>query len=81
MLDRGAARGQVAAPISESAQHVELFRGRAEAGFWVKDADTAAVARLYDAALDRRPEGGGLAHHVSPLKAGTLTRLQLARTS
>lgn len=70
----GRSRAEVLVGLSESAENKQLTAPLLSGGLWVQDPDAAAVARLYDAALDRRPDGGGLATWSARLDAGASLR-------
>ena len=53
-------RGQVLAGFSESNEHVLKLAPVVSAGIFDVNETAASVARLYDAAFDRLPDGGGL---------------------
>ena len=53
-------RGQVLAGFSESPEHVQKLAPAVSAGIFDVNETAASVARLYDAAFNRLPDGGGL---------------------
>ena len=53
-------RGQVLAGFSESNEHIQKLAPVVSAGIWDVNETTASIARLYDAAFDRLPDGNGL---------------------
>ena len=53
-------RGQVLAGFSESNEHVQKLAPAVSAGIFDVNETAASVARLYDAAFNRLPDGGGL---------------------
>ena len=53
-------RGQVLAGFSESTEHVQKLAPAVSAGIFDVNETAASVARLYDAAFNRLPDGGGL---------------------
>ena len=53
-------RGQVLAGFSESTEHVQKLAPVVSAGIWDVNETTASIARLYDAAFNRLPDGDGL---------------------
>lgn len=73
VLDNGATRGDVLLAFSESKEHQILTSGTLAAGLWVADPIALKAARMYDAAFDRLPDAGGLAHWVGNLKSGWST--------
>ncbi len=70
-LDNGTAtRAQTLAGISESAENKAATAPAVATGIWDLDETAARVARLYDAALGRLPDGPGLAYWTSDIKGG-----------
>ena len=65
-----ASRGQVLAGFSESTEHVLKLAPAVSAGIWDLNETTASVARLYDAAFDRLPDGGGLLYWKNQVDDG-----------
>ena len=53
-------RGQVLAGFSELNEHVQKLAPEVSAGIFDVNETAASVARLYDAAFNRLPDGGGL---------------------
>ena len=72
LLYAGRSRAEVLVGLSESAENKQATAPLMRDGLWVQDLDAAAVARLYDAALDRLPDAGGLATWTARLDSGTL---------
>ena len=75
----GRGRAEVLVGLSESAENKRATASLVAGGLWVQDREAASVARLYDAALDRRPDGGGLATWSAQLDAGASLRDVAAR--
>jgi hypothetical protein len=69
-LDSGVSRGSVLLSFSESVEHRNIIAQAVNAGIFVQDDRTIAVARLYDAAFDRVPDLGGIAHWRGTLETG-----------
>ncbi len=70
-LEAGAmTRGGVLAGFSESAEHVERLRAPVEAGLWDANETASSVAKLYQAALDRAPDAGGLTYWTGAVEGG-----------
>uniref|UniRef100_UPI00286D4B6B DUF4214 domain-containing protein n=1 Tax=Brevundimonas sp. TaxID=1871086 RepID=UPI00286D4B6B len=69
-LDSGVSRGSVLLSFSEGAEHRNLTAAAVNAGLFVQDDRTIAVARLYDAAFDRVPDQGGIAYWRGTLDTG-----------
>uniref|UniRef100_UPI00286D38DB DUF4214 domain-containing protein n=1 Tax=Brevundimonas sp. TaxID=1871086 RepID=UPI00286D38DB len=69
-LDSGVSRGSVLLSFSESVEHRNLTAAAVNAGLFVQDDRTIAVARLYDAAFDRVPDQGGIVYWRGTLDAG-----------
>ncbi len=70
-LDNGTAtRAQMLAGISESAENKAATAPAVATGIWDLDETAARVARLYDAALGRLPDGPGLTYWTGDIKGG-----------
>lgn len=70
-LDTGAgSRAEVLAGISESAENRDATAGLLTSGIWDRSEAARQVARLYDTALGRLPDAGGLAYWAGELDAG-----------
>jgi hypothetical protein len=77
-MAQGHSRAEVAVGFSESQENINNFTVAVEQGLWVGNAYAAEAARLYDTALGRLPDVGGLAYWASALGSGT-TLLQAAQ--
>ncbi len=55
-LDKGAARAEVLAAFSESAESKAATAVLGQRGVWIKGQDAAQLTRLYDTLLDRLPD-------------------------
>lgn len=70
-LHQGATRLQVLTVFSESAEHQQFIANEIrQTGLWIQDENTAALARLYDAVLDRAPDLAGLQTYRTALDQG-----------
>jgi hypothetical protein len=69
-LGRGLTRAELLINFSESAEHRTFTTPAVQGGLWVQDHVAVAVARLYDAAFDRLPDGGGLLNWIEYVKGG-----------
>lgn len=78
-LDGGAARAEVLAAISESAENRAITAPLSEAGIWDRSEAAQQVARLYGTALGHLPDTGGLAFWTGAIERGTSTLADLAQ--
>lgn len=69
-LAAGTPREQVLAEFSESPENRVRTAAPLLTGLWDQDEDTASVARLYRAVLDRTPDEAGLRFHAFTLDRG-----------
>ncbi|WP_336488100.1 DUF4214 domain-containing protein [Methylobacterium nigriterrae] len=69
-LVQGASRAAVALGFAFSPEHVVNVQSALNAGVFVPDANTANVARLYYAVLDRAPDAVGLSTWTNQVKQG-----------
>lgn len=79
LLNGGRSRAEVLVGLSESAENKQLTAPLVANGLWVQDLNAAAVARLYDAALNRLPDLVGMRGWCAQLDAGTSLRDVAAR--
>ena len=80
-LDGGAStRGQTLAGISESPENKGGTAALVGAGIWDRSEAAQQVARLYDTALGRLPDAGGLGYWTAAIEAGTATLTDLAQS-
>jgi hypothetical protein len=70
-LNSGETRAQVALGFTESQEDINDSAAVVGQGLWVVNLDAAEVARLYDTALGRRPDLGGLTGWVNAMASGT----------
>ncbi|MFC0406927.1 DUF4214 domain-containing protein [Roseomonas elaeocarpi] len=77
-LDGGSDRGQVLASISESDENRSATASVVSAGIWDLSETAAQVARLYDTALGRLPDAGGLSYWRGAIDSGTAQLTDLA---
>ncbi len=70
-LDAGNSRGEVLREFSETGEHVTRTSAQLAQGLWIADPNARVAARMYDAALDRLPDSGGLAVWTNALNGGT----------
>ncbi len=71
-LHNGAARQDVLAAFSESAENKSLTQSKVAAGIWDRSESAEQVARLYDTVLGRLPDTSGLAFWSGKLDAGSM---------
>lgn len=70
-LNAGTSRAQVLVSFSESAEHRQITASSIQSsGLWIADDRALSIARLYDAAFDRGPDGGGLSAWTTALRDG-----------
>ncbi|WP_336488153.1 DUF4214 domain-containing protein [Methylobacterium nigriterrae] len=69
-LAQGASRADVSLGFAFSPEHVVNIQSALNAGVFVPDANTANVARLYYAVLDRAPDAVGLSSWTNQVKQG-----------
>jgi hypothetical protein len=69
-LNAGLSRSEAVLGFSESVEHIEKTRAGVEAGLWLRDDQTAMVARMYDTVLDRQGDAGGIMHWTNAFKSG-----------
>ncbi len=78
-LDSGAmTRGALLSSFSESGEHRGLTEARIARGYFTTDDTYQSIALLYDGALGRLPDAGGLSYYAERVKAGTMTIAQVA---
>jgi len=77
-LDAGGSRGQVLVAFANSQESIAGFAKAHASGVWDQDERAAQLARLYDAAFDRKPDVGGFLANKAALDAGAGLE-QLAR--
>ena len=73
-----ASRPEVLAGIAESAENKTRTAPSVAAGIWDRDEEAAQVARMYDTALGRSPDVGGLGFWTQNIDAGRLTLQDMA---
>ncbi|PZW45705.1 hemolysin type calcium-binding protein [Humitalea rosea] len=78
LLYDGVSRASVLVAFSESDENRAATADVVSAGIWDLDENAAAVARLYDTALGRLPDVGGLGYWKTNIEAGTQTLTDLA---
>ena len=71
-------RGQVLAGISDSSENKIVTAPLLASGIWDVSETAAQVARLYDTALGRPPDAGGLAYWRDAIDSGSKTLADLA---
>lgn len=71
-------RAQVLLTLAEAAEHVSVSATTLNAGLWVGDDQSLAIARLYDTILNHMPDEAGLVAWRTALDSGT-TLLQVAQ--
>lgn len=69
-LDGGMGRDRTLELFSESKENRDLTAWQVDRGIWIGDALAIELARLYSAALGRKPDAGGLAHYLTAIEAG-----------
>ena len=69
-LNAGTTRGAVGAGFALSPEHLGAIQPALDAGLFVGDEITSAVARIYYTVLDRAPDAIGLAHWSGLVHAG-----------
>lgn len=72
-LDSGVPRASVLVHFSESAEHRALTAPALEQGYFTTDVHYENAALLYDTALARMPDAGGLTYWAEGLKSGQQT--------
>ena len=77
-LDKGAARAEVLAAFSESAESKALTAALGQRGVWLKGEDAAQLTRLYDTLLDRLPDAEGFFAWEGELGSGRLSLGEVA---
>ncbi len=77
-LAQGLTRGDLLAQFSESPEHRGVTAATVGQGYFVTDAAYKAVTLLYDSAMGRLPDQGGLVFWADQVKAGTATLAQVA---
>jgi hypothetical protein len=77
-LNSGVTRAQVVLGFSESQENINNLAAPVEQGLWVGDLAAAEVARLYDTALGRLPDIGGLAGWTHALESGAASLQAMA---
>ena len=70
-LNSGNSRGDMLREFSESAEHVVRTSEQLAQGLWIADPQARIAARMYDSALGRLPDSGGLGFWTQQLKGGT----------
>jgi hypothetical protein len=78
MLAGGGSRAQVLAGIADSDEARDAWSGTTGAGVFVQDAHAGLIRAVYQAALGREAEAGGLAYHADLFQVG-LNASELAR--
>jgi serralysin len=76
-LNTGMSRSDVVIGFSESVEDIEKTRSGIEKGLWLRDDQSAQIARLYHSTLNRLPDATGLEGWTYTLKSGT-SLLQIA---
>ncbi|MCX7371894.1 MAG: DUF4214 domain-containing protein [Alphaproteobacteria bacterium] len=69
-LNAGMSRGDVLTRLSEYHEAQEIIGARHATGVWDQDEAAASIARLYQAALGRRPDEPGFVHWKLSVDAG-----------
>lgn len=79
-LNTGTSRTSVLVRFSESTEHHTLTDAVVDQGLWVPNLNAIAVARLYDAALNRPPDVGGLVANASNLASSQASLQSIANS-
>ena len=69
-LENGLSRAEALVGFSESPENLQKTNAAIGAGLWLRDDQTASVARLYDTVLDRLPDAAGLSGWKAGLQGG-----------
>ena len=77
-LQAGAARQDVLVGFAESAENRTATQTLVQNGVWDRNEAAQVVARLYDTALDRLPDAGGVGYGRTHLESGASSPLSVA---
>ncbi len=78
MLGQGMSQAAMVTAFSESAENRAGTLAQVKSGLWNLDSNAAAVARMYDTALNRLPDAAGLATWTALINQGAVTLTALA---
>jgi hypothetical protein len=69
-LKSGLSRAEALVGFSDSPENLQKTSAAIGAGLWLRDDQTASIARLYDSVLDRLPDAAGLSAWKAGLQGG-----------